>query len=73
MIKKGSQNDRILEYLKTHKGITTLTAFAELGVTRLSGRIYELKENGYEFTTRDIEVPTRTGKTALVTEYSLAS
>lgn len=73
MIKSGSQNDRILKYMESHGGITTMDAFIELGVTRLSGRIYELKEEGYEILTRDVEVPTRTGKTAMVTEYRLAS
>lgn len=71
MIKKGSQNDRILKYLESHGSITTMEAFIELGVTRLSGRIYELKENGYNICGRDVKVPTRTGGMATVTEYSL--
>lgn len=71
MIKKGSQNDRILRYMRANGSITTMEAFLELGVTRLSGRIYELKENGYSICGRDIKVPTRTGGMATVTEYSL--
>ena len=72
MIRPNSQNAKILQYMREHGGITTMEAFLDLGITRLSGRIYELKENGYDIKTRDIEVPTRTGKIALVTRYSLA-
>lgn len=41
-----SQNTRILDYLKTGMGITSLTALHKFGCLRLSGRIYELKKRG---------------------------
>ena len=47
-MKKKSQNDLILEYMKDHKGITTLEAFKMWKITRLSGRIYELKRQGHQ-------------------------
>ena len=53
-----SQNARILKYLQTHKrGLTSMDAFTKFGITRLSGRIYELRQKGY-----DIETYRETGK-----------
>ena len=40
---------QIIEYLRTHKGITQLEATRSLGCTRLSARIWDLKQMGYEF------------------------
>lgn len=34
----------ILHHIKTHGSITTIEAFALYGVTRLSGRIWELRK-----------------------------
>lgn len=45
---KKSQNDLILEYMKSHKGITTAEAFERWRITRLSGRIYELRHRGHQ-------------------------
>ena len=41
------QHDLIINYLKSHKDITPMDAFRELGITKLSTRIGELKERGY--------------------------
>ena len=38
-----TQNERVHEYLKKHGSITTKDAYEQLGVTRLSARIFELK------------------------------
>lgn len=37
---------RVYDYMIEHKGITTLQANQELGETRLSARIFELKARG---------------------------
>lgn len=42
-----TQNKKIIEYMKANKGITSFEAFAKLRITRLSGRIHELKAAGY--------------------------
>lgn len=42
-----TQNNKILEYMRTHNGITTFDAFAKLRITRLSGRIHELRHSGH--------------------------
>lgn len=47
---KGSKT-RILEYMKKNNGITSRDAFTHLGITRLSARIKELRELGYDIST----------------------
>lgn len=47
---KGSK-PRIIEYMKSHNGISSQDAFRELGITRLSARIKELREFGYNIST----------------------
>ena len=67
-----SQNERILKYLQTHKrGITQLQALEKFGVLRLSGRIHNLREQGYPIMTNIIEVPNRYGEISRVAEYRL--
>ena len=44
-MKTKTQNQRLLAYLrKNRKGITTMEAFTELGICRLSERIRELEQ-----------------------------
>ena len=40
------QNEMVLAYMKGKGSITSMEAFTKLGVTRLSARIYDLKEKG---------------------------
>ena len=47
-MKRKTQEAKVLEYIKTHGSITTFEAFANLHITRLSGRIFELKKHGNE-------------------------
>lgn len=44
----NSQCERLLEYLNDYGEISTYEAFKTLGITRLSGRIYDLKQSGHE-------------------------
>lgn len=46
MKKHTTQNDRVLDYMRSHGGITSLEAYDKLGCTRLSARIKDLKEMG---------------------------
>lgn len=39
-----SQNERIINWMKTHDGITSLEAVKEFGCLRLSARIAEIKQ-----------------------------
>ena len=49
MDNRTAQNDILKSYLsKNRKGITTFDAYEKLGITRLSARIYDLKQMGCE-------------------------
>lgn len=43
------QTERIVEYIRRFGSISSREAFNDLGVSRLSARISELKDEGYEF------------------------
>lgn len=45
-LQEGSQNYKILKHLLDHGTITTFDAFNKYRITRLSGRIFDLKELG---------------------------
>ena len=61
-----TQNQRILDYLKSGKTLTPLVALEKFGCFRLSARIFNLREQGNAIITNNI---TRKGKT--FAEYSL--
>ena len=76
--KKQSQCQRLLAYLKKHrKGITTMEAFRELGITCVHKRISEL-ENSWEFDGKTFVLPNiirtkeRDASGSIVTSYKLA-
>lgn len=66
-----SQKKQVLEYITKHGRITTLDAFRAIGCTRLSGRIYELKADGYDIVKDMVEVKNRHGETCRVAEYRI--
>ena len=43
-----NQQAQILEYLKTHRGISQAEAIDAFGCYRLGARIYDLKDRGYK-------------------------
>lgn len=43
------QTERIVEYINKFGSITSKEAFIDLGISRLSARIADLKDEGYEF------------------------
>lgn len=51
-----TQNDMILGHLLEGKSITSLDALKEYGCLRLSGRIYDLKKEGYPIESKMIKV-----------------
>ena len=61
-----TQNQKILDYLKSGKTLTPLVALEKFGCFRLSARIYNLREQGNAIITNNV---TRKGKT--FAEYSL--
>jgi hypothetical protein len=54
MVNKQSQKYRILKHLKRHRRITSMEAFTKFNATRLSGIIYNLREDGFNINTERI-------------------
>ena len=67
----GTHYTRLLEYLKKHKTITSLQAIRDLGNTRLSATIFDLRKDGYAINSTDIPVPNRWGTKTMVAQYEL--
>lgn len=55
-----TQCEQIINHITTRGSITSKEAFELYGITRLSGRIFDLRQRGY-----DIETDPKTGKTRL--------
>lgn len=66
-----TQNEMILDHLKTFGRITPMKALEEYGCMRLSARIADLKERGYRdnIRTEFISRKNRFGKTVTFAEY----
>ena len=68
---KQTHKTRLLSYLITYKCITTLQAIKDLGNTRLSAYIFELRKDGYIINNDNIRVTTRWGTKTTVSNYIL--
>ena len=52
-----TQKERVLQYCKDFGSISTLEAFKDLGITRLSARIWDIERGG-----RNVKRTLETGK-----------
>ena len=68
---KRTQADRVLAYIKTFGSITTLEAFRDLGVTRLSARIYELRARNINIDSTSVTSKNRYGENCTYAKYYL--
>lgn len=66
---KPTHKTRLLDYLEEFGNITSLEAIRDLGNTRLSATIFELRKEGHEIVSTDTKVPTRWGTKTTVTKY----
>ena len=60
---------RVYDFIKKNGGITTMQANMELGETRLSARIFELKERGVNIQTEWMRVKNRFGEPRRIKNY----
>lgn len=67
-----TQKQRIINYIREFGSITSLEAYKDLGITQLATRIKELKEQGYEFTTKWESSQNRYGEKVDFKRYYLA-
>lgn len=67
------QNIAILKYLKKHKsGITPKEAYEKFGCLRLSARIFDLRNKGYDIVTINEQTVNRYGNNVNYARYRLA-
>lgn len=72
MGQKITQKELIIKYLKDFGFISSWEAYAELGITQLGARIFELKEKGYVFKKERVKRLNRYGRKIAFDKYSLA-
>ena len=56
---KQTHKTRLLDYLKNYGSITSLEAIRDLGNTRLSATIFELRKQGHNIQSEMVKVETR--------------
>ena len=67
-----TQCEKILKFMETHKrGITPLQAMEQFGCMRLTSRIHDLRQRGYDISSTMVEVKNRYGETCRVSQYRL--
>lgn len=66
------QEQRVLNYMQEFGGITSLEAFRDLGITRLSAKIFNLKKQGYVINSEMQQGENRYGEITHFKRYMLA-
>lgn len=69
--RKSTQRDKVLKYIQDFGYITSWQAYADLGITQLATRIFELKERGYSFSKKRVNTINRCGEPTHYDEYRL--
>lgn len=73
-VRRGmTQNEIVRAHLELNGTISTWDAFELYGITRLSARIADLKEQGVEFTRKWVTKRNRYGDLVSYLEYGLAA
>ena len=68
-----TQRDMIADYMERHGSISSWEAIKEFGVTRLSARIFELKERGYLISKERVTTKNRYGKSVTYDKYKIVA
>jgi hypothetical protein len=71
-IELNTTQQRVFDYIMEFGSITTLQAFADLGESRLSARIWELRDKGVNIDSEVITVKNRFGESRHVKKYFIA-
>ena len=66
-----TQHTLIIEYMREHGSITTYEAYEQLGITKLTTRISELKAAGFDIRQRTESGLNRYGKPVTYNRYWL--
>ncbi len=68
---KNTQREKIVNYLYGFGSITSWEAYRDLGITQFAARVKELKEEGYQFTSKWENRKNREGKIVRFKRYYL--
>lgn len=66
-----TQHEKIMRYLKERGSISPMEAFQNLGITKLSTRISEMRKSGIQFVKTYVTGKNRDGETDHYMRYSL--
>ena len=67
----GTQQERVLNYMRVYGSITAAQAINDIAVYRLAARISELKEQGYSIIKKTVKGTNKYGETVWFARYSL--
>lgn len=65
-----TQKEQILDFMRTHGSITSMQAF-HMGITRLSARIWDLRNEGVPIESHKVKYRALDGKNKCYDEYKL--
>lgn len=66
-----TQKERVLQYMQEFGSITPVEAFTDLGVMRLSARIFDLQKDGVPIKRVTVYTKNRYGEAVHYTKYSV--
>ena len=66
-----TQKQLIIQYMEDFGSITTIEAFTDLGITKLTTRISELRRDGFVIASNKIHKKNRYGKPVTFNRYRL--
>lgn len=69
--KEITQEDRVLKFMQDTGSITSWQAIQQFGITRLSAKIFNLRQKGYPITNKVIVSKNRYGDIIHFVEYRL--
>lgn len=72
-IQLNTTQSRVFEYMNEFGSITSLQAFVDLGESRLSARVWELKAKNINISSEMVEVTNRFGEKRHVKRYFISS
>lgn len=70
-MKKYSQTTAVIDHLERSGSITSIEAFSEYGITRLSAIIFNLRKKGYNIISEEIKHINRYDRTIYFARYIL--
>lgn len=73
MVRRMTQKDKILAYMRTYGAITPVDAMREFSCMRLGARIADLKKDGYAIHTEMVGGRNKFGEVTHYASYSLGA